>query len=288
MVQGEHAELKGVGARSGRPCAGRPRRDPGEGEKRLGKPELREPADARAQSTETAERGSGVEPAGALVRVDEEVLADLRHAAGNHFHKLYYWAERLESEDELLRAADLDLGQTLSETVRSLEAVVKGTLEYVRPVQLVRVRMSGAELIRAVEALLRAAIPEGQVETSVGEGVDEASLLVDPARLSAALRPAMAQIRPEVTGAQGTSLGIESRLHGAQAACAAALEVQIGVLAGMGAASGSRDERRLAWAMASRVIEAHGGRLERHGDDEGRPGCTLTLPVSEADGSGRS
>ena len=51
--------------------------------------------------------GRGFEPSnpGSVVSsgsaaLDQEVLRDLRHAVGNHFHKLFYWADRLESETE--------------------------------------------------------------------------------------------------------------------------------------------------------------------------------------------
>jgi len=71
--------------------------------------------------------------------IGERVVADVRHEIGNYFHKLYYWADFL-NESRSGRAGDVTATQMLEDTIRGLEALLKATLEYVRPMAASRAK----------------------------------------------------------------------------------------------------------------------------------------------------
>ena len=212
------------------------------------------------------------------ISIDDEALSDLHHSLGNHFHKLYYWAERLGPAKD----PEAPQIQSLTETVRSLEKLMRIAMDYLRPIDLRPVEMGGGAMVDAVEAVLRSTAPGSPVEVSAGPGVSEVVVEVDPGRISTVLH----SVAGELDACGARRVGFTGHVHCAPANEGGALEIELG-LAGEGIGPTGRPERNaLHRALARRVLETHGGRLHWRKDPQGAPGCTISLPSRTAVGQG--
>src|SRR5262245_47297561 len=137
--------------------------------------------ETRPASTETPPAQSAVE--NGEHQVGERVVAEVRHEIGNYFHKLYYWADFL-SESRVGRPGDVTATQMLEDTIRSLEELVRTTLEYVRPIGVAPIRIAAREVVDAIVRQLATAGEWREVTTNDRAALDDRSVVVDPGRLS--------------------------------------------------------------------------------------------------------
>lgn len=240
-------------------------------------------ANARLQHGEAPTAATGAPDARArrravaLVPVDEEVLRDLWHEVGNYFHKLYYWSDYIKSGADDL-GPDSSPGQMLEQNVHDLEDFLRATFEYFRPTSLEPVRMSGSDLARALEGVLRAETG-GMSTVEAEEGTDTATVVIDPSRLSAALRT----IARHLAGTEpAAALKATVAKRSAAGAARPGDVVEIAIEAARDASSTTpRPSGRVAdWALARRTIELHGGELTTREGRQGPTGCVLTLPLA--------
>jgi hypothetical protein len=210
-----------------------------------------------------------------LVPVDDEVLSDLRHSLGNYFHKLYYWADYLKSGADDL-GPDVAPVEMLDRTLQNLEGFLRVALEYFRRPDLSCVTLNGEELGRAVASVLRSAQADrGQVVAQ--PGVERWNVAVDPSLFSEALGIAAKQLR-FASGDESTVL--EGSVEPAPAAERLRLELRV---AGSNApARARRDLGLIEWAVAGRLLRAHGGSLEAINEDGLIAGCVIHVPAQAA------
>jgi hypothetical protein len=213
-------------------------------------------------------------PAGGLLRIDEAVVHDLSHELGNYFHKLYYWTDCIRSG-----ADDLEPGTSpadaLDEALHRLQAFLNLALVYFEPVVPKAIGLKGADVVKAFEALLRGENPAAAIEVEVSSGAGEAPLQVDTTRLSTGFRT----VAHLLAGGAGTSFHLEGDVVG-PAASPDRLQITLSATGGSPDAAARRAQRVVEWAVASRMLELHGGTLDT---DEQRPGsarCVLTLPLA--------
>ncbi|HEY8516630.1 MAG TPA: hypothetical protein VIS07_14065 [Candidatus Binatia bacterium] len=212
--------------------------------------------------------GSG----GQLVRIDEAVLQDLSHELGNYFHKLYYYTESVASGGDVDQLA----AQKLGETVQRLQGFLNTALEYFQPARLNPVAMSAGDVARAIEALFRGEHPEASVEVRCAPTAADASVMVDPPRLSSGLRILARQI----AGAGGPGTTLHADLERRSSEDGGVLEIAIAREGGVDDPSFRPSHRLVEWAVAGRMIELHGGQLIANESRPGASGCILTLPLS--------
>jgi hypothetical protein len=232
--------------------------------------------DASARSEAGGAGNATADPNGSehLVPVDDEVLSDLRHSLGNYFHKLYYWADYLKSGADDL-GPDVVPAEMLDRTLQNLESFLRVALEYFRQPDLSCVTLNGEELGRAVASVLRSAQADrGQVVAR--PGVERWHVAVDPSLFSEALGIAAKQIR-FASGDESTIL--EGSVEPAPALERLRLELR---LAAASAPRARRDLGLIEWAVAGRLLEAHGGSLETINEDGLLAGCVIHVPAQAA------
>lgn len=223
----------------------------------------------------------GARPDGVASAIDDELLAELSHEIGNHFHKLYFCAERVGGA-MAEAGADAPSGELLARTVRSLEEILGAAIEYFRPVRLERVPMTGAELATALEGMLRGQLDGARVVVSRGPGVDTATLSIDPARFSAAMRILARELAWTRNGAPHP-FGLEAELVRTRQATGESVEVELRVPASLGGPAPAEQRRVLERAIAAKVLSAHGGWLAMRTEAGGSPGCTVSIPIAGED-----
>lgn len=210
-----------------------------------------------------------------LVPVADEVLSDLRHSLGNYFHKLYYWADYLKSGADDL-GPEVVPAEMLDRTLQNLESFLRVALEYFRQPDLSCVTLNGEELGRAVASVLRSSQADGG-QVVARPGVERWQVAVDPSLFSEALGIAAKQIR-FASGDESTVL--EASVDAAPAAERLRLELR---LAGSnGPARARRDLGLIEWAVAGRLLQAHGGSLEAINEDGLIAGCVIHVPAQAA------
>jgi hypothetical protein len=239
---------------------------------------------SRASNSATgALRRQSSDGEGAVTPLDEAVLSDAVHEARNQFHKLYYCAELVrsaagsEGESELRAAAEI-----LERALQALEQVTTGTLEYVRPISLERVRMDAADVGVAIEAVMRADATAG-LTARTDESVAGAAVVIDPGRFSAAVRVVALRLGESTRAAGGDGV-LEVALRRGSRAGSDVLEIRIGASGGSPDDSAGRG-RLVDWAIAEKVLVAHGGGLERGSDGGEVSACTLWLPLVDEHGN---
>jgi hypothetical protein len=213
---------------------------------------------------------SGDEP---LIPVDQKVLSDLRHSLGNYFHKLYYWADYLKSGADDL-GPDVSPVEMLDRTIQNLDSFLRIALEYFRAPELSFVTLTGEELGRAVASVLHST-KANPADVVARPGVEGFRVALDPSRFSEALGIAAKQIRA-ATGDETSTLvaSVES------AASRGALRLELRLAEG-GAPRAKRELGVVEWAVAGRILTAHGGSLESISEDGAIAGCVIHVP-SEA------
>jgi hypothetical protein len=208
-----------------------------------------------------------------LVPVADEVLSDLRHSLGNYFHKLYYWADYLKSGADDL-GPDVAPADMLDRTLQNLESFLRIALEYFRQHQLSCVTLNGEELGRTVASVLRSSQAD-RGEVVARPGVERWRVAVDPSIFSEALGIAAKQIR-FASGDESTIL---------EASVEPAPTERLRLELRLARANGSRARRDLGlieWAVAGRLLEAHGGSLETIQEDGLIAGCVIHVPAQAA------
>jgi hypothetical protein len=213
-------------------------------------------------------------PAGGLLRIDEAVVHDLSHELGNYFHKLYYWTDCIRSG-----ADDLEPGTSptdaLDEALHRLQAFLDLALVYFEPVVPKPIALSGADVVKALEALVQGENPEAGVEVVSTASASAAPLQVDTTRLSTGFRT----IARLLSGGPGTSFFLEADVVGTTATNRR-LQIAVSSTGGSADAAARRAQRVVEWAVASRMLELHGGALDTHEQRPGAARCVLTLPLA--------
>lgn len=234
----------------------------------------------RARGTGTRYRPDAATPAavepqpGGLLRIDEAVVHDLSHELGNYFHKLYYWTDCIRSG-----ATDLEPGTSptdaLDDTLHRLQAFLNLALVYFEPAVVKAIAISGADVARALEALLRGENPAAEVEATCSPAAAAAPLLVDTGRLSTGFRT----IARLLDAGAGTVLRLEADVV-ASGTPSGRLQITLSSTGGSPDAAARRAQRVVEWAVAARMLELHGGELDTHEQRPGSARCVLTLPLA--------
>lgn len=225
-------------------------------------------AEALGRAPERADRPGRGEP----LRIEEAVVRDLSHELGNYFHKLYYWTDCIKS-GVTDPAAGASPSEMLEDLVHRMQDFLNVALEYFQPARLSRVAMSGDDLARAVETLLRGAGGDAAVEVVCEDDAAAARLLVDPTRLSTGLR-----LAARLLAGPGCST-LQARLRAAKADGGNVLEIALSAERPVGPET-RPSHRIVEWAVAGRMIELHGGELSINEERQGSTGCLLTLPLA--------
>jgi hypothetical protein len=224
------------------------------------------PVDARAAPDAPPDASTPLAPL-----VGERVVADVRHEIGNYFHKLYYWADFL-GESRNGRAGDVTATQLLEETIHGLEDILHATLEYVRPMIAVPIRMHAREVADGIVRHLASGLDGRAVVTSVDDTVpSDRVVLVDPGRLSQLLTMLVRRIASVTEEASGVEIGVCAELRGT----VEVLAVRMAGVAGPGLHSTLGE---VEWATAENVARLIGGELTTH-DGAGRTAFALALPL---------
>jgi signal transduction histidine kinase len=202
------------------------------------------------------------EPAVVAPVIGDRVVADVRHEIGNYFHKLYYWADFL-NESRSGRAGDVTATQMLEDTIHGLEALLKATLEYVRPMAAAPIRMHAREVADGiVRQLAIAAVVDGALSP-------ERTLLVDPGRLSQLVAALVRRL--ETTTDATRELAVRVMLESRDGGDVLALRV-----AADGSGTAHPTLAEVEWATAENVARVIGGELSVH---DGGTAFVLTLPL---------
>lgn len=213
-------------------------------------------------------------PRGGLLRVDEAVVHDLSHELGNYFHKLFYWTDCIRTG-----VTDAEAGQSptdaIDDALHRLQSFLNLALVYFEPAVPNRIAMSGSDVAKAFEALLRTENPGGTVESVSTPAVADATLQVDTARLSTGFRT----IAHLLGGGAGTEFRLEADVI-ASGAKKDRLQITVAATSGSAEAAARRAQRVVEWAVAARMLELHGGELETNEQRPGPVRCVLTLPLA--------
>lgn len=234
----------------------------------------------RARGTVTRHRPEAAMPAaaeprpGALLRIDEAVVHDLSHELGNYFHKLFYWTDCIRSG-----VTDAEAGKSptdaLDETLHRLQAFLNQALVYFEPAVTNVIPMTGMDVAKAFEALLRGENPGAAIETECSPAVADAALQVDTQRLSTGFRT----IAHLLGAGAGTTLRLEADVIASDAK-KSGLRITLTATGGSAEAAARRAQRVVEWAVAARMVELHGGELYTHEERAGSARCVLTLPLA--------
>lgn len=211
---------------------------------------------------------------GGLLRIDEAVVHDLSHELGNYFHKLFYWTDCIRSG-----VSDTEAGKSptdaLDETLHRLQAFLSQALTYFEPAVAHVIPMTGTDVAKAFEALLRGENPAAGIELECSPAVAEAALQVDTARLSTGFRT----IAHLLGAGAVTVLRLEADVIASDAKNRG-LRITLTATGGSAEAAARRAQRVVEWAVAARMLELHGGQLYTHEERPGSARCVLTLPLA--------
>lgn len=227
-------------------------------------------------AAEPAPRPAAAEPAAEAAPpmtplIGERVVAEIRHEIGNHFHKLYYWADFL-TESRSGRAGDVTATQMLEETIRDLEQLLQATLEYVRPMAASPVHMRAREVADGIVRQLSNGLDGRTVTASIDEQVPvDVEVLLDPGRLSQLLAALVRRIAVATDPDGALDLRVTMEAHDAGTAL---------VVAVVGVAGGALNTvlADVEWATAENIARLVGGELSLH-DAGGSVRIGLTVPL---------
>ena len=212
---------------------------------------------------------------GSLVVVREHVVGEIAHELGNFFHKLYYWADYIKSESDVVKRADSTVGHMLERTVASLDEFLKTTLDYFTPITLNPTNLRVDEVVEGFLTQLRSLSHGSSILVTREELVSGTVLLVDPTRVSQAFRNALHHIREDLkAGVVVVTVGRESRgdLHG--------VEIRLELESKSATPSLLRgSELGVEWAVAAKLIELHGGDIIERDETNGCKVVAIFLPI---------
>ena len=211
-----------------------------------------------------------VSPGSQPARAD--VVADISHELGNFLHRLYYCSELLQDQSPPRMA---DAGAMLARTIGGLEGFLKRALEYLRPMDLARVRMAVPDVVEGLAMHLRACLPTTRLEVPAATEWTREATLVDPGRFATVAQAIARQVADCAGGADAVALFRDEAAHDG------GLGVEVLVVnpehhgVGHTSALGSLD-----WALAELIVNQHGGELRMGVTDEGAPAVSLWLPFA--------
>lgn len=198
------------------------------------------------------------------MHVEESVVRDLRHSVGNHFHKLYYWADRIGSEDGA--SEHLALAEELNGALERFQEFLELGLRYFEADKASPITMAATEVASASESVLRTELPGVAVVVDVADSACGATIQLDPQRFSLALR----LIAKLLGGARREALTTRISVDGAQA--------HVAIEASGGGAP--VETPVIEWAIARKAIVMQGGVLEASPSQEDVVGgCVVSLPL---------
>lgn len=199
------------------------------------------------------------------MHVEDEVVRDLRHSVGNHFHKLYYWADRIGSDGEKEYAT---LAEELSAALGRFQEFLELGLRYFEADRASIMEMAVSEVAGASASVLRTELPATAVEIDVDSGVADARIALDPQRFSVALR----LIASLLGGVERGSFSCRFGTDGENAL------VTIEAFDG----EAPRETPVIEWAIARKAIAMQGGVLRASSSqDDGIGGCVVRLPLGK-------
>lgn len=200
--------------------------------------------------------------------VENDVVRDLRHSVGNHFHKLYYWAERLGTDGA--GADRAELVDELNGALHRFQEFLELGLRYFEPDAAAPMIMTGGDIAAASESLLRTELPGCAVAVDVAEEALDVAVRVDPQRFSYALRLVAEVLGGTAREAFGCALTVSED----RGECEFTIE----------ATGGERplEAPVMQWAIARKAIAMQGGVLApSSGQEDAVGGCTMRLPLGK-------
>lgn len=203
----------------------------------------------------------------------EAALSEIRHEVGNFFHKLYYWLDTLR--DAPADDPEHTGIRMVEQTVRNLEDFLGTALEYFRPVRIVPVAMTGAEVVAGVRARVRGAVEGVASAVDDDAAVGARMVAVDPGRFSAVLDATLQRLVAQAPA--GTPVRIATTRETRDGVPGLALTFALGAGAPPVPAFHTA-AAALGWAMAQRVAALHGGELAERAAPDGTRTIVLFLP----------
>lgn len=201
---------------------------------------------------------------------DEAVLREIRHELGNHFHKLYYWADFVQ---EAAGGEDAEpLGDPLTGAIQKLESFLNRAMQYLTPISLEAVGMNLSEVTCAIEKLLVSEVPQAKVQVETLRGVPDQRVQIDPGKFSAAVQTVARALNQ---ASDGSLLGYRMTVSTAESL--RAFEFRMDAAPALQSAV-APEVRTLDWANAQRTIETHGGTLSLCELEDGTMQVCLVLP----------
>lgn len=202
--------------------------------------------------------------------LDDEVLREIRHELGNHFHKLYYWADYVQ---ELAGSEEAEpLGDPLTGSIQKLESFLNSAMQYLSPEPLETVSMRLAEVAQAMEQLLGSEVPQAKIEMQFAPGLEDRGVQIDPGKFSAAIQTVARVLNQSSDGSLlGYRISVDTavplRAFEFRLAAATALRTEA-----------AEEVHTLDWANAQRTMETHGGTLSLCELEDGTTQVCLILP----------
>ena len=187
----------------------------------------------------------------------QEVVAEAEHAFGNLFHRLHYFAQKLQGQGVEGAAA---VEGALSE----LEDLIRLVLDYTSPLKIQARELDPAAVLGSLGSAFAGA------EMSLPDAVGTATVWADAGQLSEAFRLMRQGLGDGDGGSPELSVGVDDGegvrwlridgFHGGRSAI-------------------SRGRGLVVWALAQKLIEAQGGLLSAEGEEGGvRWSVRLPLP----------
>ena len=167
-----------------------------------------------------------------LVGVRREVVAEAEHAFGNLFHRLHYFATKLQGQG-------VEGATSLESTVAELEDLLRLVLDYASPLAAEVVPVRAAVVVGGLAAAL------GRGVTPLGADCEARLVLADSRLLSEAFR----LMKVGLGSGEGEAGGrLEARSRGLAVSTAST-----------GVTTASPRRSAVAWALAQKLVEAQGG-----------------------------
>ncbi len=210
-------------------------------------------------------------PVPVVDRADPEILRDIRHEVGNHFHKLYYWADLLAAED----LGEPTGSPSLARSLKAFESYLKTALLYFHGPGEQMVAVSAADVGLALQSSLGES--GGAIDLDAAPGLARFSVRIDPEQLSTAFRLLGGQLT-RLSGS-GSVLGFKVSLRRVEGIGGADVEVALLAPRALAATHAAAEVDAVSWAVAGRILQHHGGWLSSvEADDQGAR-ATLRLPL---------
>lgn len=209
-------------------------------------------------------------PAPENATAPDEVLREIRHELGNHFHKLYFWADLVEESEPASQDETTD--QPLKRAIQNMERFLDLTMAYLQPSRIEPISMSTGEVARAALRVLETELAGSEIGLNLGADVESRELSIDPGRFSAVLR--------------NTAQALKAAGVGDQVPCQVSVYasddspgIEFVVAAPIASEQTPADEMHtLEWTNAQHTIESHGGSLSPCNTEEGTAKVRIVLP----------